>query len=128
MVNGMFYDRRVFIDMLVNDMQLSVADLFNAAVKVPQTEPGVTQLMHEINQACERSRVVGFLGPGEWTGVQVMNLKNGDFLPNGYLVQAQSLADQSTADRTARKAPTMYVAVKESGAFHSCLIGVYDNQ
>ena len=128
MVNGMFYDRRVFLDMLVNDIQLSVADLLNAAVKIPQTDSGVTQLIQACNSACENSKTLGFLGPGTWTGVDVLNLKNGDTLPKGYLVQAASLADQSTADRTARKSPTLYVAIKEAGAIHSVLIGIYDNQ
>lgn len=128
MANGQFFDEIIGLDMLVNDIQLSVMDLLYGNPKVPQTESGVTQIVHAINSACESSVVRGFLAPGEWTGVNVLNLSTGDYLPKGYMVQSESLADQSDADRQARKSPSMYVAIKEAGAVHSVLIGVYVNR
>jgi hypothetical protein len=128
MANGSFFDEKINLDMLVNNIQLNVSDLLNSNPKIPQTDAGVTQLIHVVNQACEMAVTVGFLAPGEWTGVNLLNLKNGDTLPKGYLVQAGSLSDQSDADRQARKSPPLYVAIKEAGAIHSVIIGVYVNR
>ncbi len=128
MSNGAFFDEKINLDMIVNNMQLTVMDLLHQNPKVPQTDEGVTQLIQACNQACEESVRIGFLGPGKWTGVNVLNLKNGDPLPNGYLVQAEAISKQSQADREERKSVPLYVAIKEVGATHSVLIGVYVNR
>jgi len=128
MADGSFFDEKINLDMLVNNIQLSVADLLYGTPKVPQTEAGVTQIIRAINQACDQAVSVGFLGPGTWTGVDIMALKSGDTLPKGYMVQTQPLSEQSDADRQLRKSPSIYVAIKEAGAVHSVLIGVYVNR
>jgi hypothetical protein len=128
MADGSFFDEKINLDMLVNNIQLNVSDLLNSTPKIPQTEAGVTQLIHVINQACEEAVNIGFLAPGTWTGQNILSLSNGDTLPKGYLVQADSLADQSDADRQARMSPNLYVAIKEAGAMHSVIIGVYVNR
>lgn len=128
MTNGSFFDELINLDMLVNNMQLTIMDLLYQNPKIPQTDSGVTQLMQACNEACEESVRLGFLGPGTWTGVNVLNLKTGDALPRGYLVQAESLVNQPQADREARESVPLYVAIKESGAVHSVLIGVYVNR
>jgi hypothetical protein len=128
MANGQFFDEVINLDMLKNNIQLNVMDLLYGNPKVPQTEAGVTQLIQSINQACDIAQVIGFIGEGMWTGNTVLNLNTGDALPNGYLVQAASLASQSDADRQLRKSPSIYVAIKEAGAIHSVLIGVYVNR
>jgi uncharacterized protein DUF3383 len=125
MANGQFFDEIINLDMLANNIQLSVMDLLYGNPKVPQTDAGVNQIIHQINQACDQAVTIGFLGGGQWTGVPVLNLNTGDVLPLGYLVQASPLKSQSDADRQARKAPSIYVAIKEAGAVHSSLIGVY---
>jgi len=128
MSNGSFFDEKINLDMLVNKIQLNVMDLLYEVPKVPQTEAGVTQLINAVASACEEMLTIGFIGPGTWTGRTILNLKEDDTLPKGYLVQAAKIADQSQADREARKAPSMYVAIKEAGAVHSVLIGVYVNR
>lgn len=125
MANGDFFDERMNLDMLVNNIQLGIADLLNSTPKVPQTDSGVTQIIRAINQACDQAVSVGFLAPGTWRGVNILGLKTGDTLPKGYLVQAQALADQSDADRQLRKSVPLYVAITEAGAVHSLVIGVY---
>lgn len=128
MANGQFFDEVINLDMLTSNIQLNVMDLLYGNPKVPQTDAGVNQLIHQINQACDQSLSVGFLGAGQWTGQPVLNLNTGDMLPNGYLTQASKLSSQSSADRAARKSPPIYVAIKEAGAIHSVLIGVYVNR
>ena len=124
MSDGSFLDERVNLDMLVNNMQLTISDLLNSTPKIPQTDAGVTQIIQAINEACELAVNVGFLAPGTWRGVNILNLKNGDTLPRGYLVQAAPLSEQSTADRQLRKSTPLYVAITEAGAVHSLVIAV----
>ena len=126
--NGQFFDEVLNLDMLTNRIQLNVMDKLYQAPKVPQTEAGVTQLVDACNSACNRSVIQGFLAPGKWTGQPVLNLNTGDFMPLGYLVQSEAIASQDQADREARKAPPIYVSVKEAGAIHSVTIGVYVNR
>lgn len=128
MANGRFFDEIINLDMLVSDIQLGVMDLLYQNPKIPQTDAGVTQIVHAINVACELSVTRGFLAPGTWTGVSVLNLNTDDYLPKGYLVQTTALADQSAADREARKCPPIYVCIKEAGAIHSVTIEVRVNR
>ena len=128
MVNGQFFDEIINLDMLTNAIQLNVMDLLYGTPKVPQTDPGVTQIIQAVNSACDDSVTIGFLAPGTWTGQKVLNLNPGDTLAKGYLVQAPPVSSQSRADREARKSPPIYCAVKEAGAIHSVLIGVYVNR
>jgi hypothetical protein len=128
MADGSFFDEKINLDMLVNNMQLAIMDLLYSNPKIPQTDAGVTQLIHACNEACENAVRIGFLGPGTWTGVNILNLSTDDPLPKGYLVQAEALSAQSRADRELRKSVPIYVAIKEAGAVHSCLIGIYVNR
>jgi hypothetical protein len=120
-----FFDQVINLDMLVNNIQLTIMDLLASNPKIPQTDVGVAMLIHAVNRACDTAVSVGFLGPGNWSGVQILNLNNGDTMPNGYIAQADSLANQSTADRAARKAPSIYLAIKPAGAVHSVIVGIY---
>ena len=128
MANGTFFDERINLDMLVNNLQLTIMDLLYQNPKIPQTDAGVTQLIQACNEACDEAVRVGFLGPGTWTGANILNLKTDDPLPAGYLVQAPALSTQTQADRELRKSVPLYIAIKEAGAVHSVLIGVYVNR
>ena len=128
MCDGTFFDEKINLDMLVNNLQLTIMDLLYQNPKVPQTDAGITQLIHSCNEACDEAVRIGFLGPGTWTGVNVLNLSTDDMLPKGYLVQAEALSTQSQADREARKSVPIYICIKEAGAIHSCIIGVYVNR
>lgn len=128
MADGTFFDERINLDMFVNNLQLTIMDLLYQNPKIPQTDAGVTQLIQACNEACDEAVRVGFLGPGTWTGANVLNLKTDDPLPAGYLVQAEALSTQTQADREARKSVPLYIAIKEAGAVHSVLIGCYVNR
>ena len=128
MADGTFFDERINLDMFVNNLQLTIMDLLYQNPKIPQTDAGVTQLIQACNEACDEAVRIGFLGPGTWTGPNILNLKYDDPLPAGYLVQAEALSTQTQADREARKSVPLYIAIKESGAVHSVLVGVYVNR
>ncbi len=127
MASGIFFDQIINRDMLKSNIQLNVMDLLYQNPKIPQTDAGVNQIVHAINEACDDAVTIGYLAPGTWTGSPILNLNTDDVLPKGYLTQAVRSSEQSDADRAARKCPNIYVAVKEAGAIHSCLIGVYVN-
>ena len=128
MANGTFFDEKINLDMLVNNLQLTIMDLLYQNAKIPQTAPGVTQLIHACNEACDNAVRIGFLGAGTWKGVNILNLATDDPLPKGYLVQAEALSTQAQADRELRKSVPIYIAIKEAGAVHSLVIGVYVNR
>jgi hypothetical protein len=125
MANGFFFDRMINLDMLVSNIQLTVMDLLYGRPKIPQTDSGVTAIIHAVSQPLDNAVDIGYLASGVWDGPDVLNLHSGDMMPRGYVVQAQPIAQQSRADRDARKSPPIYVAIHEAGAIHSVLIGVY---
>jgi hypothetical protein len=128
MANGYFFDEIINLDMLRNDIQLNLMDVLYQTTKVAQTDAGQSQLLLACNQACDKAVDRGFLAPGTWTGVTVLNLVYGTTLAKGYLCQSESYSRQSQADREARKAMPIYVAIKEAGAVHSISIGIYINR
>lgn len=126
--SGIFFDEIVGLDMLAQDIKLSVMNLFTSALKVPQTEGGVTQIVSTITNPCENAVTRNFIAPGTWTGATISGVVAGDTLPLGYLIIAGSINDQSQVDREARKAPPISVLVKLAGAIHSAVINVYVNR
>jgi len=128
MFSGDWFDEIIGLDKLVNDVQISVANLLYQTPKVPQTEDGMAQIRAVVSSACDRSVTRGFLAAGEWTGLPVLTLNTGDFLPDGFLVLSEAIADQSQQDREARLAPNTYVAAKLAGAIQSVFIQINVNR
>lgn len=128
MADGTPFDQKLNVDQIVADLQTAVMDALTANPKIPQTDPGVTQLVNALSAACEEAKTRGAIAPGVWNGGQVLGLQNGTALPNGYMILADTLANQSQADRTARKSPPIYVCLKMAGAIEHAIIGVIVNQ
>jgi len=128
MSNGYFFDEIINLDVLVSNIQLSLMDLLYQNPKIPQTDSGMTTLMNAVAGCCQTAVNVGFLAPGIWTGANILALKNGDMLPLGYLVQTTPMAEQSQADREARKSTPILVSIKEAGAIHSITVGITVNR
>ena len=126
--SGAYYDEIIQLDKLVNTIQLNVMDVLYQNPKVPQTEGGVTQIMNAVISANQESVKTGFIAAGQWNGPEILELQTGDYLPDGYLVQAESINDQSQADRDARKCPNIYDSIKLAGAIQSVLIQVDVNR
>lgn len=128
MADGVHFDEVLNLDVLTNDIQTSVVNALTQAPKIPQTDEGVSLLVSAITDPCNAARTRGVIAPGVWKGAPVLNLKTGDTLSTGYMVLADSLANQSQADRDARKAPPIYVAIKLAGAIEHVVIGVIVNR
>lgn len=118
-----FMDNRYNLISFIDAVQTDAFNLLKTAgTKVPQTIPGVNALTDTVEQTCQRYVRAAFLAPGTWLSSSVF----GDvatFKRNieqfGYYVLAGSLANQSQADRDARKSPVIQVAIKNAGAIHS---------
>lgn len=123
--SGQFFDEILNLDMLSSAIQIGIINLLFDNPKIPQTDAGETQLIHAVNQACETARQLGFIAAGVWEGDVIIALNPGQPLPSGYLAQAYPYSTQLQADRIARKAMPIYVAIIEAGAVHSVLIGVF---
>lgn len=92
------------------------------STKIPQTESGIEGLKNEYRKVCDQAVNNRFVGPGSWTSPDVFG-DPASLIRNvagiGYYVYSQPISQQSTADRNARKAPLIQIAVKTQGAVHS---------
>lgn len=119
MCNGAFIDERHGLDWLQNDVQTAIWNLFyTSGTKIPQTAAGLNRVCAVIEARLEQAVRNGLISAGIWNGDEFGALKAGDFLSKGYYVFANSIDTQSQADREARKAPPIQVAIKLAGAVH----------
>ncbi len=125
--DGTNYDSIINLDVLTNNIQIAVLNALTSATKIPQTDGGLNTLMLAIKSPCENAKNVGFIAPGIWNAAAIGSLNTGDALSIGYKIMSATIADQSETDRTARKAPNIYVAVKLAGAIEYVVIGITVN-
>ena len=119
MCSGAFIDERHGLDWLQNDLQTAVWNLqYTNNTKIPQTEQGMNRYAAVIEARLEQAVRNGLVAPGVWNGDSFGTLQAGDQLTKGYYVFINSIDDQSQADREARKAPPIQVAIKLAGAVH----------
>ena len=128
MADGTPFDEIIYLDMLMDRITLNVMDLLYKARKIPDTDPGVTQIMNVINNACDQFVNIGYIAPGVWKDGDILKLKYGDTLAKGYLVQAESVDNQSQADRENRLSPPIYVSIKLAGAIEYITIPIKVNR
>lgn len=128
MFNGGWFDEIIYLDKLVNEIRLNVADLLFQVSKVPQTDEGVAQLVAVVERACNKFVRLGFIAPGVWNGQNILALNQGDYLDLGFYVQADRIDEQDPADRDARKSPPIYVCIKLAGAIQSVFIRINANR
>ena len=124
--SGAWFDEIIGLDQLSSDIQLACMDVLTTTrTKVPYTDAGAMQFVLACNEACEDALSRGFLAPGIWEGNPVLDLETGDTLESGFLCQAEPVADQSSANRSQRICPPIYVCVRLAGAIHSATIKVF---
>jgi hypothetical protein len=120
--SGVWFDEIINLDMLSNNIQLSIMDHIRKSKKVAQIEGGVLGIIASFLDDLAKSKRMGFIAPGIWKERPILNLNTGDALENGYLVQSDSVDDQPQAERETRLAPPIYVALKLAGAIHHAVI------
>lgn len=89
--------------------------------KIPQTDIGIDGIEDDTEKTCQQYVNAGVFAPGTWTLPDFFGDRQ-QFLDSiatkGFYVLAGDLADQTTANRQARIAPTIQIAVKNAGAVH----------
>lgn len=120
--SGLFFDELLFRATLVNLIQVNLMDLLITVPAVPQTDAGEHQLITQVEDACSTLAGIGYIGPGTYTGAPLLNLKTGQSLPLGYIVQAQSYATQSASAKASRQAMPIFATILEAGAVNSVTI------
>ncbi len=125
MASGKFFDERHGLDWLQNAIETNVFGyLYTRTTKVPQTDKGVAALVQQVEKAGREAVNNGLLAPGVWNGMDLGEVRSGDYLPKGFYVYAQPVAEQNQSDREARKAPPIQMIAKGAGAIHSADITV----
>ena len=115
-----------YFDEIYNELWFKLAlktQVFNylrqLSTKIPQTETGMDGLKGSVARVCRQAINNGFIAPGTWDSAEtignpddlVRNIK--DF---GFYIYSDPVSKQLTADRLARKAPLIQVAIKSAGA------------
>ena len=104
--------------------------LAGVGTKVPQTEPGINLLKGAYRQVCEQALNNGYVAPGAWNSAEWFGNQDdmvNNILQRGYYIYSQPVNQQLQADRTARKAPLIQIAIKQAGAVHSTSVLVSIN-
>ena len=119
MSGGWFIDERHGLDWLQDYLQTALYNLlYTSNTKIGQDETGINALISECERAMNQAVVNGLCAPGVWNGDEFGALRRGDTLTKGYYIYVQPLAEQSQADREARKAPAIQIGAKLRGAVH----------
>jgi hypothetical protein len=119
MANGYFFDEVHGTDWLANALQTDLWNvLYTTPTKIPQTDPGINQLVTTASRTCARAVNNGLVAPGVWGGPDIGALKTGMAMTTGYYVYAPLVSSQPQAIREQRRAPTLQVAIKLAGAVH----------
>ncbi len=126
-----FFDQVYNLGWLVGSIQVNGFNyLRQTGTKIPQTEGGMVGLKNAYRQSCEQGKSNEYIAPGVWTSPDTFG-NQADFLQNileqGYYIYSTPIASQSNADRQARKAPLVQIAIKEAGAIHSSDVIIYVN-
>ena len=129
MSNGYFFDEVQNCDWLQNYIQINVWNvLYQSPTKVPQTDPGISQLVNAVNFSMNMAVYNGMCAPGQWNVAGFGQLNQGDYLTLGYYTWVIPVRQQDQADREARKAPPIQVAAKLAGAVHFAYVIVTVNR
>jgi hypothetical protein len=71
-----------------------------------------------------------YCAPGQWNSATTFGNQT-DFIANiaqkGYYIYSAPVSQQSQANRAARVAPLVQIALKEAGAIHSSSVVIYVN-
>lgn len=126
-----FYDQVYGTLWLIFALQVAGFNaLATTGTKLPQTEPGMAVLRNAYTGVCDRGVTNGFIAPGAWNSPQTFGNQIdliASVLQRGYYVYSKPVNQQPQAQRAARIAPLVQIAVKLAGAIHSSNVLVFIN-
>lgn len=118
--SGRYFDEVHGLDWLQATLQNAIfTTLATSVSKIPQTDAGVAKLVQAAETALRQAVANGLLAPGVWLGQNLGETKSGEYLPTGFYVYAQPVADQLAADRALRKSPALTAIGIGAGAIHT---------
>ena len=126
---GQYFDELTNQIWLRTTIETAVANaLFTTRTKIPQTTQGVNSLINAIYGVLNQAVINGMCAPGKWNSTDTFGVY-ADFHRGirtlGYYVYFTPIAEQSQADREARKCPVISIAVKSAGAIEHANIMIY---
>ncbi len=118
-----FFDNQNNLQWFVGALQVgSFNVLATTNTKIPQTENGMNILKGASRVVCEQAVTNAFAAPGQWNNPDTFG-NQGDLITNvsqrGYYIFSAPIAQQLQAQRAARVAPLIQIALKYAGAIHS---------
>lgn len=126
-----FFDQVQNLNWFIKQLQVNG---FNAiattGTKLPQTEPGIAVLVNAYTAAILQGINNGYIAPGAWNSATTFGNPDDlrrNVLANGYFIYSQPVNQQPQADRVARKAPLIQIAIKEAGGVNSSSVLVAVN-
>lgn len=126
--DGTPFDELIGLDVLTNNLQSAALNALQSNSKIAQTDDGIALLVNYLTAPLEKARTSGFIRGGTWEAASILSVNTGDELPRGYKIIADSIANQTQADREARKAPPIYILIKLAGAIEYVSINLYVNR
>jgi len=126
-----FYDQVYNSQWLQGALQVAAFNfLSQVSTKVPQTEQGMDAYKAVLRTVMVQARNNGYAAPGAWTSSTTFG-NQADLIANvaqvGFYIWSQPVAQQTQANRVARKAPPVQIALKEAGSIESANIIVNVN-
>lgn len=127
-----FYDDVYNLQWLIGALEVAGFNyLRTTGTKIPQTEQGMDGLKAAYRVVLVQAVANGFLAPGAWTGNDTFG-NPVDFRRNiqdfGFYIYSLPVAQQSVADREARIAPVVQIAIKYAGAIQSTSVIINVNR
>lgn len=105
--------------------------LAQTGTKIPQTEAGMDGLKGSYRNVTEQGVNNQFIAPGSWTNPTTFGNQEDLYAgieQRGYYIYSTPVAQQNPADRAARDATLVQIAVKYAGAIHSSTVIVNINK
>lgn len=126
-----FYDQVYNLAWFVTALQVAGFNyLATTNTKIPQTENGMDGLKTAYRQICQQAVTNQYCAPGTWTSSTTFG-NQANFLQNvsqrGYYIYSSPISQQSQANRVARQAPLVQIALKQAGAIQSSSVIVNVN-
>lgn len=108
-------------------LQTAGFNYLSTNTKIAQTTQGMDGLRTAMRKVCEQFVRNGYIAAGTWNASDTFGNPE-DFKRNiedyGYFIYSTPIGLQAQADREARIAPAIQIAIKEAGAIHSVIINV----
>lgn len=128
---NIFFDQVYGTQWLIGALQVAGYNfLAQSSTKTPQTEAGMDGLKGSYRNVCQQAVTNQFCAPGAWNSATVFG-NPADLIANiaqvGYYIFSTPINQQSQADRVARKAPLVQIAMKLAGAIQQSTVIVTIN-